>query len=134
VALSFRQKDSSVTFFEHCADVLEKNEIQISCVNQFLVLRHELEELRSGHHAKFANELLRHQKSEPGQNCKRRSFGTLPSSLALNFLAFPTHCKNTEALPSLSDYLVSVELDISLMAGHGGRRDDINYGPRLRAT
>ena len=122
-----------MTFFEHCADVLEKNEIQISCVNQFLVLRHELEELRSGHHAKFANELLRHQKSEPGQNCKRRSFGTVPSSLALNFLAFPTHRKNTEALPSLAD--VGVELDISLMAGHGWRRGKTStMGLRLRET
>jgi hypothetical protein len=61
----------------------------------FLSLGHELEKLRPGHHAKFANELLRH--------------------------------------PSLSD--VGVELDISLMAGHGGRQGKTStMGLRLRET
>ena len=51
----------------------EKSEIQISCVSQFLVLGHELEKLRSGHHAKFANELLRYRKSEPGSKLQAPS-------------------------------------------------------------
>lgn len=69
----------------------------------------------------------------PKADINERSFGTLPSSLALNFLAFPTHCKNREALPSLSD--VGVELDNSLMAGHGERREKTStMGLRLRET